>query len=111
MRLFSRSFMPTIASRSTIKAVADLHAVSLNVRHSVVVGNPSHVSYHTTTRFPEDVDILASNLPISISGSFDGCKVSAADVATSCLAQHIVSYFRMVNLVEYHLAWFLFKPN
>lgn len=95
--------MPTIACRSTIRAAADLYAVSLNVRHHLVVGKPSDMTHHTTTRFPEDVDVLASNLPIAVSGSFDGCKISAADVATSYLAQHIASYFRTVNFIKYHL--------
>jgi len=94
----SPTFMPTISCTSKIRAAADHYGVSLNVRHRLVAGEPSDTSYHMTTRFPEDVDVLASNFPVTISGSFDGCKVSAADVTTSSLAQHIASYFRTVNI-------------
>lgn len=76
--------------------------MSLNVRHCLAVGNPSDTSCHTT-RFPEDLDVLASNLPITISGSFDGCRVSATDIVASSLATHIASYFR-TNAEELRLS-------
>jgi uncharacterized protein YaiE (UPF0345 family) len=95
--------MPTVSYTSKIKAVADLYTVSLNARHHLVVGKPTDTSYHMTTRFPEDMDVLASSLPVTISGSFDGCKISAGDITTSSLAQNIASYFQMVGPDAYHV--------
>lgn len=92
--------MPTISFRTKVKAAADLYAVTLNVRHCLVSGNPS-VTYHTITRIPENVDVLASNLPITISGSFDGCEASSLDIVASSLAKYLASYFRKVIFNKY----------
>ena len=91
--------MPTISYRSRLRAVSDHCGVSLNVRHRLVVGEPSDRLHSTAkTRFPKDVDVLlTSNLTIVISGSFDGHELSATDIATSSFSQHLVSYFRAVK--------------
>ncbi|KAF8895267.1 hypothetical protein BD779DRAFT_1498521 [Infundibulicybe gibba] len=94
--------MPTITSKSNVRAVSDHCSLLLNIKHHLTaeILGPGMRQFSTKTRLPDGIDVLApSNVVIALSGMFNGCAVPASDVVTSYATIYLVNFLRM-NAIE-----------
>lgn len=91
--------MPSIASKSKIRASSEDWSLSLVIQHLLVVGLPSDTVQQMKTSLPNHVEVhLDAQLRITLSGVLNGDKVSPLVLQESCIARHLVEYLRLVFL-------------
>ena len=91
--------MPSLIYNSKVRAVSDHCNLILQIKHRLDFGRPSDLPHKLdSVGLLKSIDFLvASDLEITLSGSYDGARVSSQDVARSRLAKHLVEYLRMVR--------------
>lgn len=89
--------MPTIALKSKVRTALEHCSLSLNIRHRLLLGQPSDIIFDMKPTLPEAVDVLLlSNLLITVSGSLDGTRIMPVELKASHIAHHLMDFLRMV---------------
>src|ERR1700722_8240241 len=90
--------MPSIAWTSAVREFSEQFTLTLKARHNLVVGSASDVVYATKTRFRGCVDVqLTDGLVLTLSGFFDGIKISTQDLQSSAVVNHLSRYLDTVE--------------
>lgn len=89
--------MPTIAFKSRVRATSDCCALTLVVKHRVIVGGPSDIVHDMKVSLPECIDVLLdSYFSITVSGKLNGGRIAPETLMDSRIAHHLAEYLRMV---------------
>ena len=90
--------MPTFAFKTRTRTVSENCALDLVVQHRLVAGEPSNTLLVKKRPPPQGIDIiLVSPLAITISGMLNGTRILPSQLKSSCIAQHLPEYLRMVT--------------
>jgi hypothetical protein len=89
--------MPIIALKSKVRTASEHCSLSLNIRHRLLLDQPSDTVLDMKPTIPEAVDVLLfSNLLITVSGSLDGTRITPAELKASYIANHLVDCLQTV---------------
>ena len=90
--------MPTFAFKTRTRTVSENCALDLVVKHRLVAGEPSDTPLVKKGPPPQGIAIiLVSPLAITISGMLNGTRMLPPQLKSSCIAQHLPEYLRMVT--------------
>jgi len=89
--------MPTVSFKSKVQATSESCSLVLIVRHRLLVGQQSELVYVKKMGLPDGIRVLlAQQLVVTISGTLNGERISPEDLQNSCVAHHLLEYFRVV---------------
>jgi hypothetical protein len=93
--------MPTIALKSKVRTASEHCSLSLNIRHRLLLDQPSDTVFDMKPTIPENVDVLLfSNLLITVSGALDGARITPAELKASYIAKHLLDCLQRVFIAQ-----------
>jgi hypothetical protein len=88
--------MPSFSSSSVVRTSDP--SLLLEATHFFVQNSPSETIHRVRGNIPGDVDVhLATDLVITLSGTFDRVRISSMDLAKSAVALHLKNYLQMAR--------------